>query len=74
MEIGYNIILDQRTEGCGTESIQILMDYLFVTKELVLIQAVATRSNIVSIRALEKAGYTKEGRCVMRCGMGTDNG
>jgi RimJ/RimL family protein N-acetyltransferase len=61
MEIGYDITPEQRTKGYGTETIQILTDYLFVTRELGRIQAVATKSNIASIRALEKAGYTKEG-------------
>lgn len=61
IEIGYAITPEQRKKGYGTETIQILTDYLFLTKELVRVQAVTNTSNIASIRALEKVGYKKEG-------------
>jgi RimJ/RimL family protein N-acetyltransferase len=61
MEIGYDIIPSERGKGYGTEAIQIMVDYLFLSKDIVRIQAVTNAENKPSQRALEKAGFTKEG-------------
>ena len=39
----------------------ILVDYLFLSRELMRVQATPHVSNIVSQRVLEKVGFTKEG-------------
>ena len=60
-EIGYAIIPNERNKGYGTEAIQILVDYLFLTRDIVRIQAVIHTENAASERGLEKAGFRKEG-------------
>jgi len=60
-EIGYALIPSERGKGYGTEAIQILMDYLFLTKEIVRIQAVTNVRNLGSQRVLERAGFKREG-------------
>jgi RimJ/RimL family protein N-acetyltransferase len=61
MEIGYDLIPSERGKGYGTEAVQIIVDYLFLTKNIVRIQAVTNVDNIRSRRVLEKAGFVKEG-------------
>jgi ribosomal-protein-alanine N-acetyltransferase len=61
MEIGYDIIPSERGKGCGTEAVQIVVDYLFLSKDITRIQAVTNVGNKPSQRVLEKAGFTKEG-------------
>jgi RimJ/RimL family protein N-acetyltransferase len=70
MEIGYDLIPSERGKGYGTEAVQIIVDYLFLTKNIVRIQAVTNVDNIRSRRVLEKAGFIKEGtlRRVSRIG------
>lgn len=60
-EIGYAIVADERKKGYGTEAVQILVDYLFLTREIVRIQAVVNVEDAASQRALEKTGFRKEG-------------
>jgi RimJ/RimL family protein N-acetyltransferase len=61
MEIGYDLILNERGKGYGTEAVQIIVDHLFLTKDIVRIQAVTNAENIPSQRVLEKAGFKREG-------------
>jgi RimJ/RimL family protein N-acetyltransferase len=61
VEIGFAIIPSERSKGYATEAIQILTDYLFLTREIVRIQAVIDSKNLASGRALEKTGFKKEG-------------
>jgi RimJ/RimL family protein N-acetyltransferase len=61
MEIGYDLIPSQRGKGYGTEAVQIIVDYLFLTKDIVRIQAVTNVDNIPSQKVLEKGGFVKEG-------------
>jgi len=61
IEIGYVIIQEKRNKGYGSEAVQILTDYLFLTKDVIRIQAVTSVGNIASQRILEKAGYKNEG-------------
>ncbi len=60
-EIGYAIISTERNKGYGTEAIQILVDYLFLSREIIRIQAVIDTRNAASLQALEKAGFKREG-------------
>lgn len=61
MEIGYDIIPRERGKGYATEAVQIIVDYLFLSKDLIRIQAVTNAGNKPSQRVLEKAGFMKEG-------------
>lgn len=60
-EIGYALHPNERSKGHGTEAIQILLDYLFLSKSIKRIQAKINPNNIGSQRVLEKAGFVKEG-------------
>ena len=61
MEIGYAIVPSERGKGYGTEDIRIMVDYLFLSKDIVRIQAPTETRNVASQRALEKVGFSKEG-------------
>jgi RimJ/RimL family protein N-acetyltransferase len=61
MEIGYILAPSERNKGYGSEAIKIIVDYLFLSKELVRVQATTGVDNFASHRILEKAGFTKEG-------------
>jgi RimJ/RimL family protein N-acetyltransferase len=61
MEIGYDMIPSERSKGYGTEAVQIMVDYLFLSKDVARIQAVTNVGNKASQRVLEKAGFKKEG-------------
>jgi RimJ/RimL family protein N-acetyltransferase len=60
-EIGYAVIPKERGNGYGIESIKIMVDYLFLAEETGRIQAVTDVRNAVSQKALENAGFKKEG-------------
>ena len=60
-EIGYGVLPVERGKGYGTEAATILVDYLFLTKNIVRIQADANVENAASRRVLEKVGFTQEG-------------
>ena len=61
MEIGYILVPSERKKGYGSEAVKIIVDYLFLSKELVRVQAITGVDNFASHRVLEKAGFTKEG-------------
>lgn len=61
MEIGYAIIPSERGKGYGTDAVQIMVDYLFLSKDVVRIQAVTDVRNKASQRVLEKTGFQREG-------------
>ncbi len=61
MEIGYILAPNERKKGYGSEAVKIIVDYLFLSKELVRVQAITGVDNSASQRILEKAGLTKEG-------------
>lgn len=60
MTIEYALISSERKKGYGTEAIKIIVDYLFLSKNIVRVQAETLAENSASQRALEKAGFTKE--------------
>jgi ribosomal-protein-alanine N-acetyltransferase len=60
-EIGYGIIQNERGKGYCTEAVKIAVDYLFLSKPLVRIQAHTNVKNTASQRVLEKTGFRKEG-------------
>jgi RimJ/RimL family protein N-acetyltransferase len=60
-EISYAIIPSERRKGYGTEAVQLIVDYLFLSKDVMRIQAVTNVRNKPSQRVLEKAGFRNEG-------------
>ena len=61
MEIGFALVSSERRKGHGTEAIQLIVDYLFLSKDIARIQAVTDTRNMASHHALEKSGFSKEG-------------
>jgi len=61
VELGYSIVPNERRKGYATEAIKILVDYLFLSKDVVRVQARADPENFASWKALEKSGFTREG-------------
>jgi RimJ/RimL family protein N-acetyltransferase len=47
-EIGYNMVPKERNKGYASEAIQIMVDYLFLSKDIVRVQAKADPENIAS--------------------------
>ncbi len=72
VEIGMYLIPCERRKGYGTEATQIMVDYLFLTKDIPRIQAVTSVKNRASQRALEKAGFQREG--ILRRALWAGNG
>jgi len=60
-EIGYFLVPNERGKGYGTEAVQLMVDYLFLSKDIVRIEAGTNMENKVSQRVLEKAGFKIEG-------------
>jgi RimJ/RimL family protein N-acetyltransferase len=61
MEISYFLIPSERGKGYGTEAVQLMIDYLFLSQSIFRIQATTNVRNKVSQRVLEKAGFRIEG-------------
>ena len=61
-EIGYVLIPSERGKGYCTEAVQLAVDYLFMSKDIVRVQAGTFTDNVASQRVLEKAGFQREGR------------
>ncbi len=60
-EIGINVASEFRGRGYGIESQKLLTDYLFSIYNIQRIEASTDITNIAEQRALEKAGFTREG-------------
>ncbi|UCG36966.1 MAG: GNAT family N-acetyltransferase [Candidatus Bathyarchaeota archaeon] len=61
LEIGYSLIPSERGKGYCTEAVQIMVDYLFLSRDVIRVQACTDTRNVASQRVLEKAGFKKEG-------------
>jgi RimJ/RimL family protein N-acetyltransferase len=61
LEIGYALMPAERNHGYCTEAVKIMVDYLFMSKNIVRIQAATNVENKVSQKVLEKAGFQREG-------------
>ena len=61
MEVAYIIDIPQRGKGYATEAVQILVDYLFLTRQLERIQALIDVENTTSQKVIERAGFLREG-------------
>lgn len=55
------MIPTERRKGYCTEAVEIMVDYLFLSKDMVRIQAHTDVRNIVSQKVLEHAGFRREG-------------
>ncbi len=61
LEIGYSLVPSERGKGYGTEATQLMVDYLFLSKDTKRIQAQTDPRNVASYKLLEKVGFKKEG-------------
>ncbi|MCJ7422909.1 GNAT family N-acetyltransferase [Candidatus Bathyarchaeota archaeon] len=61
MTIGYAIGPSEHGKGYGTEALQLMLDYLFLSKEIHRVQANTDPENKVSQHLLEKVGFKREG-------------
>jgi ribosomal-protein-alanine N-acetyltransferase len=61
LEIGYFLLPNERSKGYCTEAVNIIVDYLFLSKNVERIQAMTDLRNMGSQKVLEKAGFKKEG-------------
>jgi RimJ/RimL family protein N-acetyltransferase len=59
--IGYAIEPSEHGKGYGTEALQLMVDYLFLAKEVHRVQADTDPENKVSQHILEKVGFKNEG-------------
>ena len=61
VEIGYFMVPSERGKGYCSEALQIVVDYLFLSKDIVRIQAGTDVRNKASQKVLENAGFVREG-------------
>ena len=61
MEISCVLTSDERGRGYGAEATKLLVDYLFLSKNLIRIQAHTDARNMVSQKVLQNVGFKKEG-------------
>ena len=60
-EIGYAILPSEREKGYCTEAVNIMVDYLFLSKNIPRIQSHIDARNVASQKVLENVGFKKEG-------------
>jgi RimJ/RimL family protein N-acetyltransferase len=61
LEIGYDVVRLERGKGYGTEVVQLMVDYLFLSRDSARIQAFTEVRNKASQRVLKKAVFKGEG-------------
>jgi RimJ/RimL family protein N-acetyltransferase len=61
MEIACFLAPSERGKGYGTEAVQLMVDNLFIYRNIARIQATANVGNKAAQRVLEKAGFNAEG-------------
>jgi [ribosomal protein S5]-alanine N-acetyltransferase len=61
LQIGILLLPEHRGKGLGTSAQQALADYLFSTTPANRLEATTEVDNIAEQRALERAGFTREG-------------
>ncbi|MDQ3877434.1 MAG: GNAT family N-acetyltransferase [Actinomycetota bacterium] len=61
VNIGITLRVAARGKGYGTEAQRLLADHLFATTNTFRVEASTDVENIAEQRALEKAGFTREG-------------
>jgi RimJ/RimL family protein N-acetyltransferase len=66
MEIGFNVVPNERGRRYGSEAVQLMVDYLFLLRDIPRIQAVTDVRNKASQKVLEKADFKIEG-AIRKC-------
>jgi ribosomal-protein-alanine N-acetyltransferase len=61
LEIGYSLLPSGRGKGYCTEAVEIIIDYLFLSRDIMRVQACTDTRNLASQKVLEKAGFKTEG-------------
>jgi RimJ/RimL family protein N-acetyltransferase len=61
LEIGYVLLPSERKKGYCTEAVKIIVDFLFLLRNIVRIQAYTDIGNVASHKVLNKANFKKEG-------------
>jgi RimJ/RimL family protein N-acetyltransferase len=61
LEIGYSLVPSERGKGYCTEATKIMVDYLFLSRDTMRVQASTDARNLASQKVLEKAGFKKDG-------------
>jgi RimJ/RimL family protein N-acetyltransferase len=61
LEIGYSLVPNERGKGYCSEAIKIMVDYLFLSRDITRVQVQTDPRNVASQKVLEKAGFKKEG-------------
>jgi RimJ/RimL family protein N-acetyltransferase len=61
LEIGCALLRGERGKGYCTEAAKIIVDYLFLSKDVACIQATTDVGNAASQKVLERAGFQREG-------------
>jgi RimJ/RimL family protein N-acetyltransferase len=61
LEISCVLAPNERGKGYGVEATQLIVDYLFLSKDVTRIQAHTLAENVASQKVLRKAGFIKEG-------------
>ena len=61
LELGYALIPSERGKGYCTEAVQLIVDYLFLSRVTPRIQALTLVKNVASQRVLGRIGFKKEG-------------
>jgi hypothetical protein len=59
--IQRSMMPSERGKGYCTEAAQLMVDYLFLSREIPRIQALTLVKNVASQRVLERVGFKKEG-------------
>jgi RimJ/RimL family protein N-acetyltransferase len=60
-DIGITLVPTSRGKGYGAEAQKLLADYLFAIYPIMRVGAATDSTNMAEQRALEKAGFTREG-------------
>jgi aminoglycoside 6'-N-acetyltransferase len=61
LEIAYGLVPSERGKGYCTEAAQLMVDYLFLSKDIFRIVATTHIKNVISQKVLEKVGFKREG-------------
>jgi len=62
LEIGYFLLPNERAKGYCSEAANIFVDYLFLSKDTIRIQARTDVRNLASQKLLERVGFRNEGK------------
>jgi RimJ/RimL family protein N-acetyltransferase len=61
LELGYGLVPSERGKGYCIEATQLMVDYLFLLKDITRIIATTHTKNVASQKVLEKVGFKREG-------------